>query len=246
MYDLTRLTDSDFVHIRQALVAAIGRNSTSMEAVAGRVVRFFYTQFPDPATAAPACALARCYVTQRFEKLEPRLHVLVRRILTPHDAMKCLALLASAGDRPEWNDRTRSANHQVIPLPSEVFVRRFPMITRMFQQFGIKVSALVGGDAADLYMLAHRTHNIFYVPDAVGSSYIPAQQEFVLPYGIKSVVGMGGILPYGNLFAVVLFAKVPIPQPVAQHFATLAIDIKMALVPFDKKVFEEPGPSPAA
>jgi hypothetical protein len=249
MYDLTRLADPDLILIRRALVAAIGGRATSMEAVAGKIVNFFYTQFRDSAADVPACALVRCYVTQRYEQLEPRLQPLVRRMFTqpPQASMKCLTLLASAGDRPEWNDRTRSLKHQVMPLPSEAMVSRYPMIARMFQQFGIKLSALVAEDAAELHMLEHRTHNIFYVPDAAGSPYIPAQQEFVLPYGIKSVVGMGGILPYGNLFAVILFAKVPIPQPVIKHFASLAVDIKMALVPFgDKKVFEEPGSPPAA
>ena len=68
--------------------------------------------------------------------------------------------------------------------------------------------------------------------DALDSPYIPAQQAFVIPYGIRSVVGFGGVLPPGELFATILFSRVAIPRESAELFKTLALNVKVALLPF--------------
>jgi hypothetical protein len=49
--------------------------------------------------------------------------------------MKCLVLLASMGDRPEWGSRMSSTGHRAIPLPSGELVRKFPMISNLVKQF---------------------------------------------------------------------------------------------------------------
>ena len=80
--------------------------------------------------------------------------------------------------------------------------------------------------------LEQTTFNVFHVANAVGSPYVPAQDQFVLPYHIKSVLGFGGLLPSGELFAVILFSKVEIPRQTAEMFRTLALSIKVAILPF--------------
>ena len=82
-----------------------------------------------------------------------------------------------------------------------------------------------------------KTYNVFYVPDALGSPYIPAQQEFVVPCGIKSVLGLGGVFPSGDIFAIIMFVRVPITEEVADLFKTLALNIKIAVLPFENMVF---------
>ena len=52
-----------------------------------------------------------------------------------------------------------------------------------------------------------KTYNVFHVPEAFDNPLIPAQEDFVLPYRIKSVLGFGGLLPSGDIFAVILFLK---------------------------------------
>jgi hypothetical protein len=82
--------------------------------------------------------------------------------------------------------------------------------------------------------------NIFHVETALGSEYIPVQQTFVERYGIRSFVGMGGLLPSGKYFAVILFARVAISRDVAQLFRTLAQSVKLAFLPFSyDEVFSE-------
>ena len=86
--------------------------------------------------------------------------------------------------------------------------------------------------------LSQKTFNTFYVPEAVGSPYIPAQDDFVIPYGIKSVLGFGGVLSSGELFVVIMFSKTSIPSQTAEGFKNLAPSVKVAVEPFvGKKVF---------
>ena len=80
--------------------------------------------------------------------------------------------------------------------------------------------------------------NVFHVPRARGSPFVPAQTDFVMRYGIESVLGFGGMLPKGDLFCVILFSKVLIPRETAELFKTLALSVKISLLPFaDEPLF---------
>ena len=66
---------------------------------------------------------------------------------------------------------------------------------------------------------------------AEGSPYIPAQDEFVLPYGVRSVLGFGAPLPNGDIFSVILFSKQVIPEATAHLFKPLALCAQITLAP---------------
>ena len=80
---------------------------------------------------------------------------------------------------------------------------------------------------------ASRNYDVFHVEDAVGSPSIPAQEEFVIPHQIASVVGFGGLLRSGEMFAVVLFSRERIPAASAARFKAIALDVRSALFSFD-------------
>src|SRR2546421_415537 len=61
----------------------------------------------------------------------------------PWSMMKCLTLLASAGDLPAWNSRHTSVGHQAIPLASPEMLHRLPMISQLVQQFGLEPNLLL-------------------------------------------------------------------------------------------------------
>jgi hypothetical protein len=114
------------------------------------------------------------------------------------------------------------------------------MIARLIVQMGLTVQAVVQPESGFLLDLETQTFNVFHVEDAVGSEFVPAQEAFVLPYRVWSVVGFGGLLPSGEFFAVVLFSKVHISRETAQLFRTLALSMKLALLPFaGRRVFNE-------
>lgn len=114
------------------------------------------------------------------------------------------------------------------------------MISQLIKELGLELKAVLQPMPDVVKDLAGKRHGIFYVEDALGSPYIPAQEEFVARYGIRSVVGFGGMLTLGDLFAVVLFATVPVPPKSAERFKTLALDVKSAFLKFnDSSIFSQ-------
>lgn len=190
-------------------VRRAAHGSRSMEEALGRVVRFLCDELRNP-DGSRSCAMVRAYKTHAYGQLDSELQRFARRQMggaAPDPGMKCLTLMASVGDRPEWNDRRASAGHQAIPLPRPDVVRD----------------------------LEGRTYGVFFEEDAVGSPYIPAQREFVEPNGIRSVLGCDGALRGGDLFAVILFSRVPISPDAADRFRTIALDMKSSLFFFDEE-----------
>jgi hypothetical protein len=235
MYDLAHFTSSEMTRCGIAM-RKFGDGAQSMEETANRIVRYLYEELGDQQTGERACALVRFYKTHAYGELPSELREFASGILggdVPPPATKCLTLLATAGERPEWNARHTSVGHQAIPLPSPELVARLPMIAQLIKQFGIEVQTLLAADPARMVDLTQQTFNVFYVPDAVGSPNIPAQAEFVIPSGIRSVLGFGGVLPSSNLFAIILFSKAPISRETAEMFKPLALNVKVAVLPFD-------------
>jgi hypothetical protein len=155
----------------------------------------------------------------------------------PSAEMKCLVLLASAGDEPEWNSRHGSRGHKAIPLPSEEAVGQAPMISSLITQLGLSVGTVLKPEPALLLDLEQKTYNVFFVQEALGSPHIPAQEDFVAPHGIRSILGSGGLLPSGDMFAVIMFLKVPVSVEAANLFRTLSLNVKLSILSFEQKVF---------
>lgn len=238
-YDFSRFGLTDMTRCGIDL-RKIGAGCGSMEETGARIVRYLYQALRDQSLEQPACALVRMFVTLPFDALEKGQQDFATRILGAAPdlpSMKCLTLIATAGELPDWNSRHTSQGHQALPLPSAEAVSRSPMIAQLIRQLGVEISALLS-DSGLLIDASQHTFNVFYIGDALGSPFIPAQQEFVVPHGVRSVIGFGGVLPSGELFATILFSKTHIPREVADLFKTLALNVKVALLPFaSTKVF---------
>ena len=142
-------------------------------------------------------------------------------------ATRCLTLMGTAGDLAEWNDRRLSQGHLVIPLHTPERINALPMIAGLLKQMGIDIEAIV--EPAELVMdpMEHR-FGVFHVPEARGSPLIPAQ-DFVAEHGVRSVLGFGGVLPDGEMYAVVVFTRVPVRREIAVLLETLSPSITLAL-----------------
>lgn len=232
-HDLSRFTLADMTSCG-ARLRRLGEGAATMEGVAEAIVRDLYESLVDD-SGTPCCALVRFYKTHDFDALDPSLQEFSRKLLrdeAPAPRLKCLTLLATVGDQPEWNSRTSSRGHRAIPLASPEMVRQFPMIVQLVRQFGLDEAEVVQTPLDFLVDLEQRNYNVFYVPEALGSPHIPAQEDFVVPFGIRSVLGFGGILPSGDLFAVILFSRVRIERETADLFKSLALSVKVALLDF--------------
>ena len=228
-FDMSVLLESSTILRKMDVLQA-----SSMEDVALRVVQHFRQEFIDKDTGESALPLVRFYVTQRGKDLEPSLQDFALAAGTDsfaeHD-MTCLALLASAGEKAAWNDRRQSLSHKAIPLPSVEALHRLPMVSQLVKQLGLNPRHIIEPDPTLFRDLEERTYNLFYVSEARDSEFVPAQNDFVVPYGIRSVLGFGGVLPDGMLFAVILFSSVPIPASCVEAFRAIALSVKFVLLP---------------
>jgi hypothetical protein len=226
------------------------QGAASMETAAAAICRFLYDGLVD-GEGGRACVLARFYKTHPYGALPPDLQRFAKRafgavaISPPEPAMKCLTLLATVGDAPGWNDRRASEGHQAIPLPSPHVVERAPMIAQLIREFGMQLSDVVRPSGDLVRALGGKSYGVFHVEEAVGSPFIPAQAGFVDRYGIRSVIGFGGLLPTGDLFGVILFSRVHVAVESADRFRSLALDLKSCLIPYGESVFD-PAPATAA
>lgn len=225
------------------------RGAETMEDAANAIVRYLYEYCVTPA-GQRACALVRFYTTHQYGSLTPSLQRFAADQLgavSPRDDMRCLTLLATAGDEAAWNSRRHSRGHQTVPLASAEAIRAAPMILGLFEQLGIDMATLLAAPQPSA-RVDGRTYDVFHVEHARDSALIPAQAEFVEKYGIASVVGFGGLLRSGELFAVILFSREPIDAASAARFRTIALDVRSSLFAVDEsRVWrEETGASAPA
>lgn len=214
-----------------------------MEEVSNRMVQYLYENLIDQQTGKPACALVRFFKTHSYRDLNQPLQeaacdILGSRSIIP--TTKCLTLLATAGDEPHWNSRYSSVGHKAIPLIDRDFIERAPMISQLIKQFGLEVDAILKPDPKLIVDLQRTKFNVFYVPEALGSAHIPTQKDFVIPYRIKSVLGFGGMLPSGNIFAIILFSKIWFPYDTAELFKWISAYARIAIVSFDQGTIFKP------
>ncbi len=238
MYDMTRFTPQDMAKCSLVL-RQLGRNTASMEATCQKIVKYIYQHFCNSQTGENTCVLVRLFKTHPYGELEDSLQQSARRLMngnSPAADMKCWTLLAAAGAEPQWNSRQTAAENTAIPLVRAELVAEMPAISEIIRQFGLDIPTVIGIERERLLQLEPAVLNIFHVSEAKGSPLIPEQDSLIIPYQVKSVLGFGGLLPSGSLFAVVMFLKVKIPQGTAEMFKYLALSVKTALSLSDEEV----------
>ena len=221
-----------------ARLRRVGTGATSMEEVAVAVVRLI-SEATVTETGEASCALVRCFVTTDHDRLPTGLARLVDQEEDHEPDDRFLVLLATEGVEPDWCDRRRSHHHQIVPLAGSATPATFPMITQMFRQFGSPLPAPARRGAAFIEPADH-AFGVFHVEKATGSADIP-DQDFVAAYRVASVAGVGGRLPTGDVFAVLMFSRDPIDGQVAALLQLLAMSIKLAFLPILRPVFRGRG-----
>ena len=243
--DLAKFDLNDMIECGRAVRKA-GEAASSMEEAAGEIIQLFRRTLVDGQTGETNCPLVRCFKTHPLSQLPPDLEQIARGSLSDQRYLRpdlpCLTLLATAGDAKPWNDRRSSRGHAAIPLGSVEMVERAPMIASLLRQMGLKIETALNPDSRLILDADQHTFNVFHVEQAQGNPSIPAQADFVKPYGIRSALGFGGLLPGGELFTIIMFSRVTIPRETADMFRTIALGVKLALLPFVRgAVFASPA-----
>ena len=238
MPNLEQFSLTDMVQLGAAL-RRMGRGAGSMEEVATRATRHVHDSLVD-GRGKPASALVRFFKTHKYAELPVELQSFARSVsgdAAGRPGLRCLTLLATAGARPEWNSRRSSVGHQAIPLLDEAALDSAPMIASLVRQLGLTPRHVLEPEPSLFLESRSTSFNVFHVPVALRSPMVPSQESFVAPFGVRSVVGFGGGLPSGDIFAMILFARVAIPSDTAQLFKTLSLNLKLAVTPYAERVF---------
>jgi stage II sporulation SpoE-like protein/GAF domain-containing protein/histidine kinase-like protein len=253
-FDLSGFSVTDMVVASGELRAATAGAAT-MEEGSAAIVEWLRHAFTDPATGRPAFALARMFHTVTWDRLTPELRAYVGTrdpaAAANDDGLPYLTLLATSGDHPHWSDRRNSRDHQAIPLSASDVVRRAPLALALLDRLlGLQPSAEPvparphgNGEAPGLSARLRDRFDVFHVPEALGSPYVPTP-EFVRDYQIRSAIALGAVLDSGgpdhpdlpgvrntSLYTALLYSRVRIPAETATHFRTLAAAIRLALTP---------------
>ena len=243
MYNLTAFNLKDMTTLGAAL-RQMGTGATSMEEAANKTVRYLYENLGN-GTGKPTSSLVRFFITYPYQKLETELQQHVQQVLGMHPAdpeLPCQTLLATVGEEPDWKDRQSSAYYRALPLTEEI-VRDHPIFAQASDVFDIVMKRPVKSDPELLAGLEQKTYNVFYMPDAAGNAHLPDQDDFVMPNGTRSLLGFYALLPSGNIFTVIVFSRTIIPRETTEFFKTLALNVKISILPFDDvAVFAESNP----
>lgn len=231
--------DADALHRWGWTARSIGEGHATLESAARAVTRYFYDALQADGAAGPerACALVRCYKTHPFGSLPADLQRAALALLQPGEsatpAMRCVALVASAGDDPTWNSRHDAGGHAAIPLPTVASVAFWPLIAQLARDFGLDAAELVEPSSTGVVARRRgRNYGVFHVAEALGSSVVPAQAALVQRYGIRSVVGFGGALSTGDFYTIMLFCRLVVTPEVAEQFRALSLHVKSAFFGF--------------
>lgn len=213
-----------------AALRIMGARAATVQDACDEIVNYLREHLVD-ADGAPACALVRLYKTHAFEDLPADLKEFAAASHhgDMHLGTRVLTLISSAGDEPEWNAASTSRGHRAFALPDAAAVERYPMIAQLISQLGLDVAEVIAPDLGLLVQSGSAGYNVFYVERAAGSPSIPAQ-DFVQACGIRSALGFGGLLPRGDMYAVVMFSKVDVPRASAQAFRTIALGVNLPLI----------------
>ncbi len=239
MFDLNNLSLAEISQMGRR-IRKIGESGMCLEEVSQNITDFIFNQLVDGESPNKATALVRFFKTHDFNSLEEAQKEFAAKLIENDQLtsnLKCLTLMGSTGEHSNWNSRKKSVGHQAIPLPNSDVVERFPMIVNLIRQLGLETPKVVTPSPEILLDDLEKTYGVFYVPQALGSPMIPAQDEFVIRHNIESVIGFGGLFPSGDIFAMILFSKTHIPEKVAELFKLLALHVKIAVFPYDRIVF---------
>jgi hypothetical protein len=168
---------------------------------------------PAAALPTPDLAFARAVAAQAGHALEQDAPV--------------LALMATRGVCPAWNDRQGSRDHRAVPLASPDYVASMPMVSWLLGELRAELRPRHDGHA--IWVSGTGTTATFYVfdartsVDARGRLTIPAR-EFVREHDVRTVLGVGGTVRGGMLFTMILFARQHVTRSVADRLVPVAAD----------------------
>jgi hypothetical protein len=222
---LAHATEEDLIDLGRRIEREC-RGFSSHEQVSQTIAESLYHEFRTG--DEHELALVRIYRLTPVKSLPPEL-----RAQVSDDEQYVMALTGTYGMLESWCDRRTSVNHKVISIKQIAVRSLIPMFEEVLVN-GMKVDFQRLYETGDIVASTKGFAGQFYVPDVSQSPHhIPAQEEFVKPYGIQSEVGFGGLIGDGpnsvSLYTLFAFSRFPISTEAATHFFALRPHLGTAL-----------------
>jgi hypothetical protein len=178
--------------------------------------------------------LARVFVTIPYSELPHVNQQFVKEVAESANAVSelkettpVLSLVGSYGQQDDWRDRHLSKGHIGIPIVSSSFIAAIPMLSRLLKELGVPVGWVDSHDSEMIVSAIGSTTGLFFVEDAVNAKdadgrHIIAARSFVKDHKVRSVFGIGGAYPTGEIAFIVTFCRSQFPRSIAERFLTLA------------------------
>ncbi len=203
-------------------------NLTSLEAAAQELTRILHSSFVIEGEKNPF-VLVRFFKSCSYRELPVNIKKYIHDKELKENLSednKYLTLLGSYGELDNWMERKLSVNYKAFPIHDEHMLAKFPMLSAVFEEIGLKLPHIKETDKSILIQDYHKQYGLFCVENAEGSKLIPKQEEFVKPYSVRSVFGFGGIYSTSNVYAVLIFSRERLNKKDARIFLSLNPAIK--------------------
>ncbi len=213
----------------------LGTGATDLGRVAERLVRSLHGSLNLSQSEEPRCPLVRLYKTVQYHRLAPELRRAAASRLgkVPDDpSLRCMTLLASAGDVPGWTDPTGYSACCVIPVGSRETLEHSSPYGALFDDIAGAIAHSTAPSSERPSGSHTHTFSIVHVLQDGGNPSSPAREDWIGAYDIRSALAFGAPLPDEEWFSIVLFSRDLIPERTAQMFKPLAISAQIALSPY--------------
>lgn len=222
MITLQNCQKSDVQHWGHDLYSQYIRGLANFEEAATIAVKSLYEDFITP-TGDPLFALVRIFRVTAYDDLPPDL-----KKLTDPDIQYWIALAGTYGQEQNWCDRHQSVSHGVLSAEHAT-----PMLKAALKLAGVKWGSEASDHMPDPHNIA--IEHYFYIPNAPHHEDIPDQENFILRYGIQSVIGIGSPFMSQSAYLAVMFSKMPINQTDCNKLIEIAPYLSTLLASYDAR-----------
>lgn len=202
--------------------------------------------------------LIRLFATVPFSFLPEREKRFAVRVASEHecpeeltDSTTVVALAATRGTQPHWNDPANSRSRLAVPLLGSAFVATIPLVGRVMSGMLTDVPWMTKQETLIVKEATGKMSSLLLVEDARtetagdGSKAV-VDQQFVHDHGVRTVMTLGGHYLNGTCVALVLFTTEHLTWEQASKFTTLLNTIKTATMKavMNGRILEAPAAEP--
>ena len=246
MYDLTQFSLRDMSEFGLTL-RQISKDADNIEDVSNRIIQYLDQNLIDQKTGKKSCALVHFFTTHAYGELPKNSQKSVNGYFEseqPDPQLKCLTLLASTGQYPDWNSGESYQKNLVIPLGNEHEISGIDLMSKLIQSWGIDQNIFFNNILESQRNLEKVGLTLLNFDQALTHSKFLSENLGLIVSNVQSILGVWGQLPSGHLFIVLMFLKVRVPKKTLDLIRPMALNIKTAILPFDgDSVFSKPQQS---